>query len=54
MGSKEYKIWSLVIYQNISSYNLEFFNILHSVTFNELKKNKIHHSQYNLIKIMKL
>jgi hypothetical protein len=30
MGSKEYKIWSkLVIYQNIWSYNLEFFNIIY-------------------------
>jgi hypothetical protein len=29
MGNKEYKIWFLIIYQNIWSYNLEFFNNLY-------------------------
>jgi hypothetical protein len=28
-GSTKYTIWSLVIYQSILSYNLEFFNILY-------------------------
>jgi len=29
MGNKNYKIWSLINYQNIWSYNLEFLNILY-------------------------
>jgi len=39
MGSKKYKIWSLLIYQNIWSYNLEYIYIYisHLINWKNLK-----------------